>query len=99
MQARKERREITMAKSEINVSFRFHSGEEKPMHSGYYLAIYNVSIDNDKYMSVYYNAETKKWNDITGKGEYSIKVYAWAEETKEIYEQFRAPMIGDVRNV
>ena len=88
-----------MAKSEINVSFRFHSGEEMPMHSGYYLAIYNVSPDHDMFMSIYYNAETKKWNDRTGDGESSIKVYAWAEETKEIFDQFRTPIIGDVANV
>ena len=92
-----------MAKSSekniANVSFEFHSGEEKPMHSGYYLAIYNVSIDSDKYMSIYYNAETKKWNDLSGEGEYSIKVYAWAEETKDIFDQFHKPLIGDVRNV
>jgi hypothetical protein len=51
------------------------------------------------YMSIYYNAETKKWNDRTGDGEYSIKVYAWAEETEDIYNALRTPVIGDIANV
>lgn len=81
------------------VTFEFHPFEEKPTHSGNYLAIYNISSNHDMYMSIYYNAETKKWNDRTGDGEYSIKVYAWAEETEDIYNALRTPIIGDIANV
>ena len=91
-----------MAKSSeniANISFKFHSYEEKPMHSGYYLAIYNISSNQDMYMSIYYNAETKKWNDRIGNGDYSINVYAWAEETEDIYNALRTPVIGDIANV